>query len=406
MMLPEKVESIDPINENKNNFLFENNSTFIFKDSLLENINKINSNESIDEDRDILKNRIIPNYYFFKKKEDQNINKMEEILTELKEKDNTIMCNKYDERYTFLHKIVENNEVNAPFLYSFDKILTIFKKEENKEKFADIIKKYDDNMDVKEDNSLLKKKRKRSIYNEKSNNTNELIKKEKQNNKIKNVRKNKKNTNKDTININKKRGRKTNEIKDVGVHNKMVPDNIIKKIKAKIFEYPIIFLNNIINNQKTEDKLFKLDYKFINRLNREQDLKFLDMKLKELFSKEISPKYITTKRKKDSNKKYISKILKNQKDNTILFVFNMSFRDWLDLFTSKKNIKDILFKYDDYSGKDVDCERIQKSLYGFDILLYKTMNENNKEYLTMFIFLLYNYEKWFFNKKGRKTRIK
>ena len=191
-MLTEKVESIEPINENKNNFLFENNSTFIFKDSLLENINKINSNESIDEDKDILKNRIIPNYYFFKKKEDQNINKMEEIFPELKEKDNTIMCNKYDERYTFLHKIVENNEVNAPFLYSFDKILTIFKKEENKEKFADIIKKYDDNMDVKEDNSLLKK-RKRSIYDEKSNNTNELIKKEKQNNKIKNVRKNKKN---------------------------------------------------------------------------------------------------------------------------------------------------------------------------------------------------------------------
>jgi hypothetical protein len=185
----------------------------------------------------------------------------------------------------------------------------------------------------------------------------------------------------------------------------MVPDNIIKKIKAKIFEYPIIFLNNILNKKKTEDKLFKLDYQYVNRLNREQDLKYLDLKLKELFSKEISPKYITEQRQKDSNKKFISNLLTNQSDNTILFAFNITFRDWLDVFTLKQNFKDIIFKYD-YLEKDIDYERIQKSLYGVDNLLNKIMVENNKEYLTMFIFLLYNYERWFYNKKGRKTKTK
>ena len=231
-----------------------------------------------------------------------------------------------------------------------------------------------------------------------------LIEKEKQNNKTKDNKNNSKNT-KVIINIDKKRGRKTNEIKDIGIHNKMIPDNIIKKIKAKIFEYPIIFLNNIINNNKTEDKLFKLDYQYVNRLNREQDLKYLDLKLKELFSKEISPKYITEQRQKDSNKKFISNLLTNQSDNTILFAFNITFRDWLDVFTLKKNFKDIIFKYD-YLEKDIDYERIQKSLYGVDNLLNKIMVENNKEYLTMFIFLLYNYERWFYNKKGRKTKTK
>ena len=139
--------------------------------------------------------------------------------------------------------------------------------------------------------------------------------------------------------LDNKRGRKTKEIKDIGIHNKMVPDNIIKKIKAKIFEYAIVFLNNILSNNKKEEKLFKLDYKYVNRLNREQDLQYLDMKLKELFSKDISPKYIIKNRHKDFNKRYISKILNNQSDNTILFVFNITFRDWLDLFTLKKNIK-------------------------------------------------------------------
>ena len=185
----------------------------------------------------------------------------------------------------------------------------------------------------------------------------------------------------------------------------MAPDNIIKKIKTKIFEYPVTFLNNILNNKHSKDKLLKIDYKYINRLNKEQDLQFLDMSLKELFSKEISPKYITAKIKKFSNKKYIYKILNNQKDNTILFAFNMTFRDWLDLFTLKKNLYEIIIKYD-YSVQDIDYERIQNSLYGVDNLLNKIMCKNDNEYLSLFIFFLYNYEKWFFEKKGRKTREK
>ena len=202
---------------------------------------------------------------------------------------------------------------------------------------------------------MLEKKRKRETYDGESNNCKELFIKEKQ---IENKNKIKSQKSSDI-----KRGRKSNDIKNIGIHNKMVPDNIIKKIKAKIFEYPIIFLNNILNNHKGENKLFKLDYKFINRLNREQDLQFLQMKLKDLFSKEISPKYITTKRQKDSNKKYIEKILKNQKDNTILFVFNMTFRDWLDLFTFKKNIKEIIIN-SEYLDKDIDCKGFKKVYMG------------------------------------------
>ena len=397
-------ERIDSINENKTIFLLENNEHLVYNENLLENLNKINNNLSFEEDKDTLKNPTISNYYYINKKEEENININEGNSIELRAKENKNVYSKDYKRYDFLHKIVENNEGNAPILYSFDKILDIFKTEENRNKFNAIINIYCNKEGIKEDNLLIEEKRKKSFINEDSNNINELIEKEKQNNKTKDNKNNSKNT-KVIINIDKKRGRKTNEIKDIGIHNKMIPDNIIKKIKAKIFEYPIIFLNNIINNNKTEDKLFKLDYKFINRLNREQDLKFLDMSLKELFSKDISPKYITTKRQKDSNKIYISKILNNQKDNTILFVFNMSFRDWLELFALKKNINYILLKYD-ISEKDIDCERIQKSLYGLDNLLIKIMSENDKEYLTMFIFLLYNYERWFYNKIGRKSRIK
>ena len=290
----------------------------------------------------------------------------------------------------------KQNNYNEPLLYSFDNILNIFKMEEHKIKFNDIINKFNEEK-AKEQLQLLEKKRKRTFYDDEYNYIYELMDKTKQNEYE--IMQDEPNNN------NNKRGRKTNKTKNVSIHDKMVPDNIIKKIKAKIFEYPIVFLNNILNNNKEEDKLFKLDYKFINKLNREQDLKYLDMSLKELYSKEISPKYIKEKRQEDSNKIYISKILNNQKDNTILFVFNMTFRDWLDLFTLKKSINDIIIKYD-YLDKNIDCERIQKSLYGVDNLLKKIMNENDKEYLTMYIFFLYNYERWFYNKKGRISKPK
>ena len=390
-------DKIDSINETKSFFLFENNDSFLYNNNYFQNLNRTNNIlSSIEEDKDISKNKVIPSYFYINKKEEENINKNEGIPTELRIKENQNTYSKYDDKYDFLHKIVENNEGNAPHLYSFEKILSIFKKEENKNKFNEIINKYNNKEEIKEDIFFDKPEMRTIIAGEENIIDNELIDQKKQN---------KKESNKKVENLGNKRGRKTNEIKNIGTHNKMVPDNIIKKIKAKIFEYAIVFLNNILNNNKKEDKLYKLDYKYVNRLNREQDLQYLDMKLKELFSKDISPKYIIKNRHKDFNKRYISKILNNQSDNTILFVFNITFRDWLDLFTLKKNIKDIIFKYD-YLDKDIDSGNIQKSLFSVDNLLNKIMNENNKEYLTMFIFLLYNYERWFYNKTGRKGRKK
>ena len=395
------TESIDSINENKSLFLLENNNnTFSINGNLFINLFNIysNSNEN-KEDKETLKKKNIQSY-FINKKEDEKINKNLEIPSELRIKENENTFNKYDNRYDFLNKITENNEGNAPFLYTFEDILNIFKKDEYKNKFNEINKIYNNNKEIEEDNLSLEKKGKIALFEQEENIEKQLINRVNLKEKIEDNRKIK-------IKLdNNKRGRKTNEIKNIATHNKMAPDNIIKKIKAEIFKYPIVFLNNILdNNKKSEEKLFKINYQFINRLNREQDLKFLDMKLKELFSKEISPKYITDKRQKDFNKQYINRILNIQKDNTILFAFNITFREWLDLFTLKKNIRQILIKYD-YSDKDIDCERIQKSLYGVDNLLNKIMNANDKEYLTMFIFLLYNYERWFYKKIGRKTRIK
>ena len=67
---------------------------------------------------------------------------------------------------------------------------------------------------------------------------------------------------------NKKRGRKTNKSKDRGVHTKFSDDNIIKRIKTKLFKYSLDFLNNMIGEKKNYQlkPLFFLLFWFITIL--------------------------------------------------------------------------------------------------------------------------------------------
>ena len=295
---------------------------------------------------------------------------------------------------------VDEEDKIAPELFNLDDIQKILQKNKyNLNEFFQKINVENKMEDFKEDLQLAEKKKKRPFSEYEYGFIYELMD-DKNGNKNKKI----------VFDLNK-RGRKTNNIQKEGIHDKMHSDNIIKKLKAKLFDYALNFLNNIISkgNGEYEKKLLKLDYKYINRLNREQDLKFLNMSLKNLFSKEISGKYST--KLKDFNKKYIKYILeKGKDDDTISFVFKkMTFGDWLNIFTHKKSVIELITEYD-CLDKKIDIERIEKSIYGVDELLYKIMDKNDEEYLTPFIFLLYNYERWFYVKKGRnrgkKTRAK
>ena len=66
-------------------------------------------------------------------------------------------------------------------------------------------------------------------------------------------------------------------------------------------------------------------------------MKILKMSLKDLYSLDISPKFKS--KSKDYNKNLIKSIINNDKIedySTIMFVFNLNFEDWMDLFTYKK----------------------------------------------------------------------
>ena len=198
-------------------------------------------------------------------------------------------------------------------------------------------------------------------------------------------------------------------------HDKNSADNIIKKIKLKFFEYSLKFLNNTLNsfldkkkiseynkilrkdikNDEPQNLIKLLDYKFVDKIKKETDLLLLKNTLKDIFSNDISPKYSTLSR--DSNKKMIERIIKEQKDNVnIMFAFNLTFEEWIDVFTYKKELKSIN-NYDEEKMKDLNSQFIRLDKLILEIFEKGYINN----YLSYFISYAFNYKRWFFMKKGR-----
>ena len=210
----------------------------------------------------------------------------------------------------------------------------------------------------------------------------------------------------------KKRGRQSKST-SIYEHNKMSSDNIIKKIKAKIFKYILIFLNNLLEKAKKikgNIKFFKLDYEYILKVSFEKEL--LSMKLKDLVSLNISPKY---KGKEENNKKIIDSIenkdvniINEEYIDTLIFIINITLRDWLDLFTGKKIIEDfdvlaVIKKENEVPH--INFKMIKDNFLGINDLL-NNFKEEEDEYFAHFVFLLFNYERWFNNKRTREKKNK
>ena len=222
---------------------------------------------------------------------------------------------------------------------------------------------------------------------------------------------------------NKKKGRKPKEETKTknNEHDKNTPDNIVRKIKTKIFEQLVTFVNfiftcflkdkikeyfNICNedkkneNKNEKQKLIKeLNYKYIQNLKREKNLEFLDMTIGDLLSLEISPKFCSFP--SDSNKKIIEAIKEGEKDNKIImFILNLKFRDFLDVFTKKKELKDIEnFDEDKFLVIKSNFPKVETILK--DIYEKEVANDDFCKYFSSIIYHIYNYERWFFIKISR-----
>ena len=88
-----------------------------------------------------------------------------------------------------------------------------------------------------------------------------------------------------------------------------------------------------------------------------------------------------------------------------MFVFNITFRDWLNILTGKNNFESLT---NDYKGKqdNINFNIIKDSFVGIKDFLGDLVEESDDKYFAFFIFYLYNYERWFFIKSPRTKKKK
>ena len=268
-----------------------------------------------------------------------------------------------------------NNKNNE--YYSLEKINEIFNENEDLKQY----KKYvEDKGKIKE--NIRKKIENISTKRERCTKEQMIIKREI----------NKKNK---EMNKNSQLGRKLKNDSSDRAHNKFLDDNILKKIKSKFLHYLIISINLVIKGEIIDNKNeFKfLNYSYADKLKRSEEIELLNMTIKEIIGdKGISPKY--SKFGEDYNKNLLEVILQKENSNEIIkYVFNMKFKEWIDILTKKEKAK----IKEEYFNQIGDMLKM---------VIEKNDDSDNDEYMPNFIYCLYNYERIFIIKRARNNKEK
>ena len=196
-------------------------------------------------------------------------------------------------------------------------------------------------------------------------------------------------------------------------------DNIIKKIKNRIIDFLLSFVNKLINSlyskdkinqilsklnlplikSQNEDVLKKIDHKIVaNHTNKSYNLEFLSYKLKDLLSKMNSERYSIPD---NYNELIISELLKDDENKDIFnFVFNeIDIEAWLQIFTYQKELE--CYMKNSLANEEHEL-KLKENMIRIDEYLMKYLNseKDDKIYYHCFLLLLYNFRIYLSNKKG------
>ena len=206
----------------------------------------------------------------------------------------------------------------------------------------------------------------------------------------------------------KQYGRKSRDIKLMGVkgnHTKIDNDNMIRKIKSFFGKSLYKYLNRIFIG---EDQLLKLNIDINRRLKQDFNVKLFDMKLKDIYlESDISDKY--KYKTKEDNIKLINKIYKEQKEIEVITILNLTYYEAFKIFIRK--IAPEIF--DNNLEEKIKRTQILNNKKFEDItVLLNNIEKNGKdngekkedinEYKRKIIELCLNFKKWFEDKVGRE----
>ena len=198
------------------------------------------------------------------------------------------------------------------------------------------------------------------------------------------------------INISQKKtktnklGRKRNNSKEKGKHNKYSGDNIIRRIKSTLITNLSLFINSVIireYNGNIGQGIYRKEFlKMVQNqiINGKKDKEFLNKKLEDIFSEDISNKY--TLLSYEHNKNLVQRLLnENDEVKKKLFkkLFNFSFLECLKHYRGSEYIEELQ-----------GLKTLKEELKNF---------EDDVEYLEVFKDYVLNFEEIIKKKKSRNT---
>ena len=170
-------------------------------------------------------------------------------------------------------------------------------------------------------------------------------------------------------------------------HDKFSDDNLMRKIKSNITNYIITELNNSLRYKKY--KFLKWHKDLTENLKKAINIELLDRSIMDIISNTpIAKKY--KKIDKDSNKKLVQKILEENRESKTIAIFNKKYIDIINEIRFDEN--NVYF----FLKKIKEKEKNVKQNNNIDI----------EKYIKLIKDLLYNYEKYFYDKVGRQNNTK
>ena len=135
------------------------------------------------------------------------------------------------------------------------------------------------------------------------------------------------------------------------VHTKYRQDNIIQKIKIHFINSTMDLINRKYNEYLNIDSkkrlLQKIKPNFTKICTKKGNQKFLEKKLKDVFSEELSERCSTFHDKKNYNKEQIEKLYEKNKAKNVINILDKSLKEMYRIYIMENNgMKEYNLKYD------------------------------------------------------------
>ena len=198
--------------------------------------------------------------------------------------------------------------------------------------------------------------------------------------------------------VNKRLGRLKKNSTIPGKHSKLAEDNIIRKIKRRFLENLRVYVNKeykkyrIDINKATNRKnwLKKINPKLSRTIKKNDNLKWFDSKVYEVFSDNLSVKY--TSQNLNSNKRKIQNILSINESNKLKDILNTTIDTLYTRYITNQ-------RFDDFKTLSDDLIDLAK-------LMKKNGQENINEYLCEYERIALRLKDIFMSKIERKRKKK